>query len=125
MRARDCIGFFLMALVGCGGEAGPELIPVTGTVTLNGQPLAGANVRFQPVTVDFVRVPRGVTSAEGIYELQYDAEQFGAEAGSYTVLISVPDANENETLPEKYNARTELTAEVAPGQAPIDFALSK
>ena len=34
-------------LVGC-GESGPKLVPVSGTVTLNGKPLEGAAVAFQP-----------------------------------------------------------------------------
>lgn len=34
------------AVCGCSGSKGPHTVPVSGTVTLDGQPLAGAEVHF-------------------------------------------------------------------------------
>ena len=38
----------LVAVAGC-GEKGKTFVPVSGVVTLDGKPLAGGNVVFQPV----------------------------------------------------------------------------
>src|SRR5690606_23808547 len=40
----------MLLLAGCGGADGPELASVSGTVTLNGQPLPHAVVQFQPTS---------------------------------------------------------------------------
>ncbi|MBW3539735.1 MAG: hypothetical protein KY476_05645 [Planctomycetes bacterium] len=50
--------------IGCGGSE-DVLVPVSGTVTLNGKPLAGAEVHF--VTAKFEGY--GKTNTEGHYEL--------------------------------------------------------
>ena len=46
MRARLLLGFALVLGPGCGSG---KFAPVSGTVTLNGKPLAGALVIFSPV----------------------------------------------------------------------------
>ena len=55
------------ALSGCGGGASYELVPVSGRVTLDGQPLANARVSFQPARDQSDPGPgaSGVTDAEG------------------------------------------------------------
>ena len=47
MRTFSLAGL-LAALAGC-ADAGPKYAPVSGRVTLNGEPLAGVSVDFQPV----------------------------------------------------------------------------
>ena len=62
----------VLAAAGCGGADGeadrPPRLPVTGTVTYNGAPLADAQITFNPETAGgtaaFAR-----TDAEGHYEL--------------------------------------------------------
>ena len=53
MSARPTVacvsGFFLLAMMGCGGGASPEdRLPVQGTVTLDGQLMDGGVVLFLP-----------------------------------------------------------------------------
>lgn len=117
------------AFVGCGGPTG--VATVTGTVTLNGQPLADAMVRFQPTSGGAPSA--GTTDSGGRYELRHTRSTLGAVTGSHAVSISTfraarpdaepPEPSRPEQLPRKYNATTELTATVTPGGNTIDFQL--
>jgi len=69
-------------ILGCGGGAANESVetaPVSGTVTMDGKPLAGATVNF--TTEKFAS--SGTTDAEGKYELPT-----GAAVGDNKVFIS-------------------------------------
>ncbi len=73
---------------GCGGgqgTKGPATYKVTGTVTLNGQPVSGASVTFAPSGKGGPAV--GKTDASGQYTLRSGAQE-GAAAGQYLVGIS-------------------------------------
>jgi hypothetical protein len=120
-------------LAGCfGGGDGVNLVPVTGTVTLDSQPLAGAKVTFYPASG---RLSAGTTDANGRYALQYAEDRPGALPGPHTVKISIlsepdPDSSDRrrkgpqETLPLIYNTRTNLKVEILPDHSePIDFHL--
>ena len=61
-----CVGLAL--LVGGCGDGGPPMGKVSGTVTLDGQPLAGAEVEFAPQAEDELGKPVGV-DASGIDKL--------------------------------------------------------
>lgn len=126
-----CFALLFAVIAGCGGS-GPEMGSVTGKVTLDGQPLEGATVQFQPVTGEPKSPSSGVTDASGYYELKFTASKDGATIGDHKVTISktvtTEDANgnegeEKETLPAKYNTKSDLTATVEAGSQTIDFAL--
>ncbi|HVT27309.1 MAG TPA: hypothetical protein VHE81_04760, partial [Lacipirellulaceae bacterium] len=71
---------------GC-SESGPKLAPVTGRITLDGQPLENADVLFQP---DGSKPPSvGRTDANGRYELAYKRGVMGGMVGSNTVRITI------------------------------------
>lgn len=125
----------LMALVvvvsGC-GPSGPTLGRVEGTVTLDGQPLAGARVCFYPEGGG--RTAEAVTDQQGHYVLSYTSEGTGAMAGPNKVSISTyeePVSQDDgttqggvpEKVPAKYNKQSTLVREVQSGQQTIDFAL--
>ncbi len=78
----------LALFAGCpgGGEGGLDTIPVTGTVTLDGSPLAGARVSFSPKGGG--RAAVGLTDESGRFELTTNVAGDGALAGSYGVAIS-------------------------------------
>ncbi len=116
-------------LTGCGGG---NTGTVTGTIQMDGQPLADATVTFYPqVSEDAAgkagRMSVGITDASGKYELIYTRDIKGAEIGSHKVHISTmvesgyADSSKPETVPKQYNAETELTAEVKAGANTIDF----
>ena len=114
---------------GCGG-GGPY--GVSGSVKYKGQPVKAGLIAF---------IPEGAASPAGgapITGGEYSVPAAaGLPAGKYRVSISVPDTKAakaeempgmsgpppKETLPVKYNASTELTAEVKPGKNVFDFDL--
>lgn len=72
-----------------------KLVPVSGKITLDGEPVAGAKVVFLPrklfVEQSLPHPPAaGITNDQGIYHLQTDKAD-GAPAGEYLVLISKRD----------------------------------
>lgn len=121
----------MLSLVGCSkSEELPELHPVTGTVTLDGDPLAGANVSFEPAGG---RPSFGTTNEQGVFSLTYDVDLPGAVAGQHTVRIT-NDAEEltpegdplpsDNTLPSRYNVESQLTETVTEGENSFTFELT-
>lgn len=138
------------ALVGCtGGDADRVAVyPVSGVVTMDGDPVAGATVTFSPKAGQPTAVGR--TDAQGKYQLTTYESGDGAAPGEYAVLISKSDVGPVEEiahgpdfespaqhraqqrggsmLPAQYAnaADTPLTATVAEGgENKIDFNLEK
>jgi hypothetical protein len=110
------LGVLSLGLGGCA----ERFAPVCGTVTLDGKPLEGAIVGFYPADR---RGSHGVTDAQGRYELVYSQTIKGILPGQYLVRITTADVNTPERLPARYHERTELSAEVKPGDNVHDFAL--
>lgn len=116
-------------LMGCGGT-GDGLGGVTGTITLNGDPLVGVIVEFSP-TDSSGSMAMGLTDSSGHYELMFSMSQTGASLGSNTVKISTADAGLpdgsgktiKELVPAEYNSKSSLVATVEAGANVIDFEL--
>jgi len=133
----------LLCTSGCGEEVNvPDMmVPVTGTVTLDGKPLAGATVSFVPDGSTQGAGSYGVTTADGKYELQGTQGGVGAAVGHYRVIItklvmpdgspipadtpSATDIGAKDLLPAIYSSYDvgTLTAEVPAQGGAIDFAL--
>ena len=116
----------VLMLAGCGGNSDvPDLGRVTGVVTLDGQPLSGAQVTFSP---ESGRPSNAETDKDGSYSLQFTADEAGAILGKHTVKIATAvdgrDDPKTERVPSRYNSKTELTAEVKEGKNTLDFELS-
>lgn len=86
----------LIALQGCGRL--PAIVPVQGTVFLNGQPLSKASVTFVPPleNIGAESNSTAVTDENGRFTLTcaYN-NQPGAFVGKHTVLIAEPPLPEN------------------------------
>ena len=107
-------------LVGCRSDR-PPLSAVEGVVTLDGKPLADAEVVFTPQNG---RHSTARTDGQGRYELTYLPDVEGAMLGSHSVRISQLDPDMLvEKVPAKFNADTTLTAEVSRGSNEINFEL--
>ena len=83
---------------GCGSgvEPGPPLIPVTGTARLDGKPLVGATVMFNPTPGTPGNGGFGVTDAEGKFTLTDYSGNPGCPEGDYGVTftkITQPDGS--------------------------------
>lgn len=114
---------------GCSSKDG--LARVTGKVTLNGRPLSDARIEFRPVAVE-AAPSSGLTDADGCYELEYTFDTPGAIPGEHVVSIRTSgtyfdeqgnEREQEEQLPARYNARSELRRTVEPGKNRIDFDL--
>ena len=110
---------------GCSTSACPSLGTVSGTLTLDGRPLAAATVLFTPEGRG--RTSCGTTDSEGRYRLTFLRDMAGATVGRHTVWVTTAtEENGNrETLPDAYHARTTLDATVVLGRNSFDFALLK
>jgi hypothetical protein len=113
-----------MLFAGCSQGDQPELGRVHGHVTLDGKPLAGVVVSFQPINGG--RQSSGETDDQGSYELIYIRDIQGAKVGKHRVAVGSSDlvTPPKKRLPARYNAKTTLEAEVQPGDNQCDFALS-
>lgn len=111
-----------LTVIGCGdGGDRPPLGKVTGTVTVNGEPLEGVLVSFKP---EVGRAAFGLTDANGSYRLQYVQGVYGAKVGPSTVSFSWPTgASGSVAIPEKYGSKSTLTEEVSSGSNKFDFDL--
>ncbi len=119
-----CFFTFFTALMagsaGCNGGAGG--LPVTGEVTLDGQPVEGAVVTFSPTDADGVPAT-GTTDSTGRFNLS-SAVGEGVAPGSYAVSIAKtapqdlpagPDPRERGPLqsPEQIEAARRAAEEAA------------
>lgn len=136
------LGLLMLFHVGCSSRGDqPELGTVTGTITLDSEPLAGVAVVFQP---DNGRPSRGMTDSQGKYELTYIRQTKGAKVGPHRVEIAPSEEGEVEeaeanageepeasakpksgkrAVPARYNVKSELKADVKSGANTFDFAL--
>ena len=93
----------LVALAsGCGGQKGPRLYPVKGSVRINGEPARDVNVVFTPVTLPADGAtplsPSAVTGDDGSFRLMSFKPGDGAPAGDYQVTVIYPMDRYNKHL---------------------------
>ena len=137
-----------LMLVGCGTQAQKSdvpLVPANGTVTLDGQPLADADVQFIPEGDTLGQGGYGRTGQDGTFQASTPFGEAGLATGAYRVVIqkfvspdgsaftgsidpNVPpiEASYREALPPIYSDQdaSTLKATVSPDSPkPIDFAL--
>ena len=107
----------LVTCVGCSG-GGPVAYPVSGTVTYQDQPVAGAQVMF---TSDAGRAAEGTTDASGKFTLTTFKPGDGALAGSHRVTIVKMETTPSTDPNNPYGtAKSVLPPRYAnPGQSPL------
>lgn len=96
------------ALAGCRSDY--KLVKVSGTVTLDGKPISGIEVRFQPLASGNNVNPgpgsKGITDADGRYTLvvQNTSLRFGAVVGKHMVFLTTapppPDPRKDAPPPQ-------------------------
>jgi hypothetical protein len=142
----QCIVLFIVlavAFAGCSGNRRPKLpttFPVTGVVTLEGKPVAGASVMFN-ATVGGGYGAVAVTDAAGRYVVTTFVPGDGVVPGDYSVAIKkmvlatsgdespmAGSGDPKNVLPAKYaddsTSGFKATVEATPANT-FDFALSK
>ncbi|MBI1248515.1 hypothetical protein GC197_11835 [bacterium] len=130
------IGLLALVLGGCSGSQ--RIVPVSGVVTLDGEPLADAVIGFEPIATEG-EFEAGMGSyarsdAEGRFVLRALTKEEGALVGVHRVSVSTVVGKEGpngemlgltkERVPARYNNDTKLTFEVPAGgtdQANLDL----
>ena len=130
MNIRLNYGFAcLVLLLGC-GPSGPETYIATGSVTFDGEPVTEGEIIF--------RAADGATGSwetriiDGSYTLETSPGTKRVEITARRQVEGTPAAASGEPamsfesyIPEKYNDKSELTAEVTPsGPNTFDFTLT-
>jgi hypothetical protein len=127
-------------VLGIGGCGSGNVAPVSGRVTLDGEPAANVRVTFQPLGSADNRNPGAgsyaVTDADGYYTLTVvGTHRSGAVVGKHRVSIQsshgpsaeFPDAPPKPAnpIPTKYNKESKLEFDVPKGGTTgADFALT-
>jgi len=123
LRSTLFLVLLVIVFAGC-SKGGAQVAPVHGRVTLDGKPLASADVSFQPT--DARRVSRGRTDSDGRYELLYKRGQKGAIVGPHTVRIWVsPEVIKNPPIiAARFDTKSELQRDVKPDDNEFDFEVT-
>ncbi|MCP4097689.1 MAG: hypothetical protein GY748_15760 [Planctomycetaceae bacterium] len=129
------LALWLVAILGCQNStpAVTSTANVSGTVTLDGEPVSGAAIVFIPVNLrddnnEILNLAYGVTNQDGFFQLAYSDNNPDIIGTNYNILITksnsatpwplalLPESiakfstfNESEELiPENYNVHSEL-----------------
>lgn len=137
MRVLRAVLVIVTIAAGCNtGPAPPKRGKLSGKITLDGQPVAAANIRFIALEADGINVLAKVTNGE--YSLP---EGEGPVKGKYRVEFSVPSATKyrmpnpddpgkwieepKEVLPPRYHRESSVTLDYDPASPqPFNYALT-
>jgi hypothetical protein len=121
----------LAVMAGCGGD-GLERAPITGLVTVEGAPLAGASVQFTPVGGTPGEGALGVADAQGKFEVISSRQgDEGIPPGEYSVRVSrLADPDGTPLSPEATEADHPFARETVPApysgmDSPLKVTISK
>jgi hypothetical protein len=130
---RWCICWLLLTavasfLIGCGPKE--QKASVLGSVTLDGKPLASGQIRFSAADGQGVTAGASITDGKftavlppGEMKVEINAPKVVGKSKMYDTPDSPVVDVVKELLPPRYNAQTELTITVQPGEQQRDFAL--
>ncbi len=107
-----------------GGLDLPDLARVRGVVTKGGEPLAGAQVMFEPMDVK-ASTATAITGEDGSYDLMYTEGVRGAVVGKNRVWVTLigPDGRERVPAQTKYGYGNNDTHVVESGSNDIDIPI--
>ena len=147
LRVQFCTAAALAAIVlsaaGCSGETtSANLVPVTGNITMDGRPLAGASITFVGSGATPGLGGVGIADEAGNFEVSHFRAGKGLEPGDYKVLVSklvmsngmpipagtlsVAELGTREVVPRRYNdpEGSILHLSVRGGGDPVSLALA-
>ena len=128
MFAAGLVG--LAALAGCGGEAPPPKAPVKGAVTLDGKKLEAGTIQFlsadRQLPTTAAAIQDGAYAADvhvGKMRVQISAPKVVGKRKVYDTPDSPVKDVTKEMIPDRYNVKSDLTADVKAGENTFDFEL--
>lgn len=142
MRLVSCAALCLVIAAGCGGSSKDtqKLVPVSGTLKIDGELVSNAIVQFLPEGTTQGDSFYGTTNERGEYKLVSRTGRDGCGIGMYKVIFSkmamkdgspIPKdmdaitAGATEQIPAKFNNpdKSQVIQEVPEGGKTIDFDL--
>lgn len=118
-RSPSCLVVLLIFTTsGCGGKAGPNLVPAKGVLTLDGKPLAGATIVLHSDNKK-IREAVGQTDEKGVFVIR-TATHTGAIPGHYKVTVQYYTKSDGSPLALTEQERQlglDITQLIAMGQA--------
>ena len=128
LRTRvSSLRFLLMSatvlLLGCGGADHPPLGAVSGTVTMDGEPVSNISLLFKP---EVGRAATATTDKKGFYRLEYVKGVAGTKLGPTIVLLEWPLGYAAPfAIPSRYvGPNTELKLDVVKGSNVFDVEMA-
>ncbi|MCH2115794.1 MAG: carboxypeptidase regulatory-like domain-containing protein [Pirellulales bacterium] len=119
------LSVILAIALGCSSGDRPELGQVTGTVTLDGEPMPDAMVQFWRKGF---RASKALTKPDGTFELVYLRDIKGVALGAHDVYIdrvtNFEISPKHLRLPARYNDQSTLERVVEPGKNEFAFDLT-
>jgi hypothetical protein len=134
VKSRLVMGFVLtvaFGLAGCGGPPGPATGTVSGTVTLDGDPLEDASIAFKPK--DGVGPSSGAQVVDGKYTTAVPLGEMRVEISASKEVGTVKAYNTPDSptrpifkdlIPKIYNIDSTLSVTVKAGENEGNFELS-
>ncbi len=106
--------YLLLTNVGC-APSGPQTYPVSGTVTYDGEPVAQGDILFVPMNRSLA--PDAGTIENGRFRAQAKEGECRVEISALNIgpdtKVVMGSAIATNFIPERYNRRSELRAEVS------------
>jgi hypothetical protein len=119
----------ICCLIGC-SRGGPEVVPIEGTVTHNGEPVPNLRIYFVPTDG---RPSWGISDAAGHFVLDYDPERKGAKVGTHKVWIVDDGALVDPTVamsggaarPKRSPAISQIADKYSQGKSTLEVEVKK
>ena len=128
------LALFCTALLGCGKSGALDKVVVSGTVTLDGEPIPNGEVLFYPIegtpgSVSGGPIKDGKYTAKGrggvpVGKHSVEIRAFRAPSRAGTGDLAVEGGPAVQYLPPKYNTQSEIDVEIDSSNRTQDFALT-
>ncbi len=113
-------------LLGCGADTGGR-VPVSGSVTLNGEPLESGTIQFAAadgsqlggatITAGKYEIPAAQGLLPGNYTVRVSSVQEAASSEEAPGDSSVAEAQNKDLIPAEFNTDSKVTAEIKEGSS--------